>query len=70
MPSKPKETIEGADAIFSAHLALPPITCERIEHAVDAVLQARCSKKKNHLEHCKGRNPTARVAAVTAAGTP
>jgi len=54
MATKPKEQIEGASAAFSAHLAVPPITCERIHDLVDGVLQARCTKKKNHLEHCKG----------------
>lgn len=53
MATKPEEKIEGASAVFSAHLAVPPITCERIHDAVDGVLRARCAKKKNHLEHCK-----------------
>lgn len=53
MAKKPEEKTEGASALFSAHLAAPPISCDLIQDAVDGVLKERCSKKKNHLEHCK-----------------
>ncbi len=49
---KSEDKTEGASALFSAHLAVPPIPCELIHDAVNGLLHERCRGKQNHLEHC------------------
>lgn len=45
--------MDDPNAVFNAHLVVPPFTCDQLQAGVDAILRARCAKKKNHLEHCK-----------------
>lgn len=53
MAIKSEDPVNAIPEMLRAALVVPPISCDRIHAAVDGILNARCSKKQNHLEHCK-----------------
>lgn len=65
---KSEDKTEGASALFSAHLAVPPIPCELIHDAVNGLLHERCRGNRTISSIATRRGPTAPVkaAAVTA----